>query len=119
MNKRTIKELIHSKETFRIERTVSTTDRDKFCQAICAFSNDLPRSGKPGYLLIGVTDDGKINGLKATDELLKNFAGLRTDGNILPIPAMTVDHVSFEEGDVIPADEGDDLKPVLTHGRKE
>ena len=101
MNKRTIKELIHSKETFRIERTVSTTDRDKFCQAICAFSNDLPRSGKPGYLLIGVTDDGKINGLKATDELLKNFAGLRTDGNILPIPAMTVDHVSFEEGDVI------------------
>lgn len=101
MNKKTIRGLIHSKETFRIERTTSTTDQDKFCRAICAFSNDLPRSGKPGYLLIGVTDDGKLSGLRVTDALLKYFAGLRTDGNILPIPAMTVDHVSFEDGDVI------------------
>ena len=97
----TVRELIRSKETFRIERTTSTTDQDKFCRAICAFSNDLPRSGKPGYLLIGVSDDGSLSGLRVTDELLKFFAGLRTDGNILPIPAMTVDHVSFEEGDVI------------------
>lgn len=55
MNKKTVRELIHSKETFRIERTESTTDQEKFCRAICAFSNDLPRSGKPGYLLIGVS----------------------------------------------------------------
>ena len=101
MNKKTVRELILSKETFRIERTESTTDQEKFCRAICAFSNDLPRSGKPGYLLIGVSDDGTLSGLRVTDELLKYFAGLRTDGNILPIPAMTVDHVSFEEGDVI------------------
>lgn len=101
MNKKEVRELIHSKETFRIERTVSTTDQDKFCRAICAFSNDLPRSGKPGYLLIGVEDDGALSGLRVTDELLKYFAGLRTDGNILPIPAMTVDHVSFKSGDVI------------------
>lgn len=101
MNKKTVRELINSKETFRVERTTSTTDQDKFCRAICAFSNDLPRSGKPGYLLIGVSDDGNLSGLQMTDELLKYFAGLRTDGNILPIPAMTVDHVSFEKGDVI------------------
>ena len=101
MDKKTVRTLINSKETFRIERTSSTTDQDKFCRAICAFSNDLPRSGKPGYLLIGVSDDGELSGLRVTDELLKYFAGLRTDGNILPIPAMTVDHVSFEEGDVI------------------
>lgn len=118
MNKKTVRDLIRSTETFRIERTVSTTDSDKFCQAICAFSNDLPRSGKPGYLLVGVTNDGELCGLKATDELLKFFAGLRTDGNILPIPAMTVDHVSFEDGDVIvvkvlPAEE----PPVRYRGR--
>ena len=101
MNKKTVRELINSKETFRVERTTSTTDQDKFCRAICAFSNDLPRSGKPGYLLIGVSDDGNLSGLQVTDQLLKYFAGLRTDGNILPIPAMTVDHVSFEKGDVI------------------
>ena len=101
MKKKTVRALINSKETFRVERTTSTTDQDKFCRAICAFSNDLPRSGKPGYLLIGVSDDGNLSGLQVTDELLKYFAGLRTDGNILPIPAMTVDHVSFENGDVI------------------
>lgn len=101
MNKKTVRDLIRCKETFRIERTVSTTDSEKFCQAICAFSNDLPRSGKPGYLLVGVKDDGRLSGLKVTDELLTYFAGLRTDGCILPIPAMTVDHVSFDDGDVI------------------
>lgn len=101
MNKKFVKELIRSKETYRIERTISTKNRDKFCEAICAFSNDLPRSGKLGYLLVGVEDDGSLSGLKVTDELLTFFAGLRTDGNILPIPIMTVDHVSFEEGDVI------------------
>lgn len=101
MNKKTIRELIRSKETFRIEKTSSTSDTDKFCRAICAFSNDLPKSGKPGFLLIGVNDDGTLNGLKVSDQLLKYFAGLRTDGNILPIPTMTVDYVSFKEGDVI------------------
>ncbi len=101
MNKKTVEALMGSTETFRIEKTRSTTDTDKFCQAICAFSNDLPKSGKPGFLLIGVNDDGSLSGLKVTDALLKFFAGLRTDGNILPIPALTVDHVSFDDGDVI------------------
>ena len=101
MNKKSVRDLIRSKETYRIEKTKSTTDSEKFCQAICAFSNDLPKSGKPGYLLIGVNDDGSLNGLRVTDDLLKFFAGLRTDGNILPIPTMTVDHVSFDDGDVI------------------
>ncbi len=101
MNKKTVRDLIRSKETFRIEKTISTKDTDKFCQAICAFSNDLPNSGKPGYLLIGVNDDGSLSGLKVNDDLLKYFAGLRTDGNILPIPILTVDHVSFDNGDVI------------------
>lgn len=118
MNKKTVLDLIRSKESFRIERTVSISDTDKFCQAICAFSNDLPNSGKPGYLLIGVKDDGSLSGMKASDELLKFLAGLRTDGNILPIPTMSVDFVSFEKGDVIvlkvlPAEE----PPVRYRGR--
>lgn len=101
MKKETVRDLIRNLESFHIERTSSTTNSDKFCQAICAFSNDLPNSGKPGYLLIGVDDDGSLSGLRVTDKLLQYFAGLRTDGNILPIPVMTVDHVSFDEGDVI------------------
>lgn len=101
MNKKTVRDLIRSTESYRIEKTISTTNKDKFCEAICAFANDLPGSGKPGYLLIGVNDDGSLNGMRATDELLTFFAGLRTDGHILPIPTMSVESVSFEDGDVI------------------
>ena len=37
-----IQELLHSTETYRVERTTSTGDMDKFQEAICAFANDLP-----------------------------------------------------------------------------
>lgn len=44
-----IQELLHSTETYRVERTVSTGDMDKFQEAICAFANDMPNSRKNGY----------------------------------------------------------------------
>lgn len=33
--------LLKSTESYRVERTVSTGNMDKFCEAICAFANDL------------------------------------------------------------------------------
>ena len=93
--------LMKELESSRIERTVSTTNKEKFCQAICAFANDMQDSRMPGYLLIGVNDDGSLCGLCANDKILTDLASIRSDGTILPIPSMTVDHVSFEEGDVI------------------
>ena len=36
-----IQELLHSTETYRVERTVSTGDMDKFQEAICAFAKDI------------------------------------------------------------------------------
>lgn len=47
----------------RVERTVSTSNTDKFAQAVCAFANDLPHHGQPGYLIIGVDDAGVPSGL--------------------------------------------------------
>ena len=44
-------ELIESDESYRIERTVSTGNMDKFQEAICAFANDLSGSRKKGFLL--------------------------------------------------------------------
>ena len=70
--------LISSVETFRIEKTVSTTNMDKFCEAICAFANDMPNSKKNGYLLIGVNDNGSRCGLKATDELLLKLSAIKS-----------------------------------------
>lgn len=70
-----IQELLHSTETYRVERTTSTGDMDKFQEAICAFANDLPNSKKKGYLIIGANDDGSLSGLNVTDDLLKMIAG--------------------------------------------
>ena len=67
-----IQELLHSTETYRVERTTSTGGMDKFQEAICAFANDLPNSRKNGYLILGANDDGTMSGLKVTDDLLKN-----------------------------------------------
>ena len=106
-----IQELLHSTETYRVERTTSTDarsksrgqarldyalqggrrrepagDMDKFQEAICAFANDLPNSRKNGYLILGAFDNGELSGLKVTDDLLKKIAAIRSNGNILPIP---------------------------------
>ena len=35
--KEEVRELLQSTETYRIERTISTGDMDKFQEAICAF----------------------------------------------------------------------------------
>jgi hypothetical protein len=118
ITKQELTELLSSTETYRIERTISTTDKDKFGEAVCAFANDMPDSGKPGYLLIGVYNDGRLSGLKATDELLQKFAAIRSDGNILPIPAMAVEAFSFPEGDVIAVEvQPSDQPPVRYRGR--
>lgn len=93
-----ILDLLKSTESFRVERTVSTGNMDKFCEAICAFANDMPGSRKNGYLIIGANDDGGIAGIKVDDALLKKIAGIRSDGNILPLPTMSVERFSFPEG---------------------
>ena len=57
-----IQELLHSTETYRVERTTSTGDMDKFQEAICAFANDLSGSRKKGYLILRAYDNGGKNG---------------------------------------------------------
>ena len=105
-------------ENDRIERTISTTNTDKFGQAICAFANDIPNHKEPGYLFLGVLDDGTIQGLNVTDELLKNIAAIRTDGNIQPQPSMVVEKVSMPEGDIVMVEvQPHILPPVRYKGR--
>ena len=91
-----IRAMLVDVENDRVERTISTTNTDKFGQAICAFANDLPDHNLPGYLFLGVTEDGAVSGINVTDELLKNIAAIRTDGNIQPQPSMVVQKVQRE-----------------------
>ena len=68
-----IQELLHSTETYRVERTTSTGDMDKFQEAICALANDLPGSRKKGYLILGAYDNGTLSGLKENDNQPAEF----------------------------------------------
>jgi ATP-dependent DNA helicase RecG len=91
--------LLADMESFRVERTISTTDTSKFSEAICAFSNDMPGSKLPGFLLIGADDKtGEPCHLTVTDKLLQTLAGLGADGNILPAPALTAYKITLSSG---------------------
>ena len=118
LTKNELIELIRDVESSRAERTVSVNDTDKFCEAVCAFANDMPDSKQNGYLLVGVHDDGRLSGLKATDSLLKNLAAIRSDGNVLPIPVMNVETFHLPEGDVVVVEVAPAvLPPVRYRGR--
>ncbi len=75
-------EMLADLESAGIERTTAINDTDKFSQAVCAFSNDMIDSRQPGYLLIGVKNDGTLSGLSVTGQLLQNLGALRSGRNI-------------------------------------
>ncbi|MCC5847046.1 MAG: putative DNA binding domain-containing protein [Verrucomicrobia bacterium] len=115
-----LKQLLSHPEADRVECTRSTTDKDKFREAICSFSNDMAGHGLPGYLLVGVDEKDPLFRLQATDDLLKQFVGYRSDGAILPLPVMTVYTLPHPDGggDVIVVEvTPHDLPPVRYKGR--
>lgn len=113
-----IQTLLHDLESDRIERTIATTKTDKFAEAICAFANDYPNHRQPGYLIVGANDDGSLAGMSVTDELLRNLAAIRSDGNVLPAPAMSVDKMVLPEGEVAVVEvQPSTVPPVRYRGR--
>ena len=110
-----LQDLLQTTETYRVERTTSTNDMDKFQEAICAFANDLPNSRKKGYLILGAYDNGTLSGLKVDDALLKKIAAIRSDGNILPLPVMSVERFEFPEGDLLVAEVSPSLLPPVRY----
>lgn len=111
-------QILGNPESYNIEITSSTTNMDKFCQAICAFSNDLPGDDKSGYLIIGAEDNGKLSGLRVDDGLLLKMTNIRTDGNILPQPVMTVERFVLEGGDLLVVEvKPSEFPPVRYRGR--
>ncbi|HVB74816.1 MAG TPA: ATP-binding protein [Ktedonobacteraceae bacterium] len=85
-----LERLLYDLESDRVERKASNSDRDKICQAICAFANDLPNNRQPGVLFVGVNDDSSCANLPITDRLLTTLSDWRSNGNILPFPSMIV-----------------------------
>ncbi len=113
-----LEKLLRDVESDRTERTISLDKIDKFCEAICAFSNDLPQNRLPGYLFIGAKPDGTASGAKISDQILQNLASIRSAGNIQPLPVMTVQKWTLGGGEMAVIEvQPSDLPPVRYKGQ--
>ena len=94
-------QLLLDMESDLIERTISIRE-NKLGPAVCALSNDFPNHKKPGYILLGVKDDGKLAGMKWSDEELQAIGNVKTNGNVLPQPSMVVSQIfKYQDGEVV------------------
>lgn len=107
-------------ETDRAERKESlkgnspTTVRE----AITAFANDLPDHRRPGVVFIGARDDGSPASLSVSDELLRQLADMKGDGNIVPPPTLSIARRRLLGADMaIVVVEPSDSPPVRFKGR--
>lgn len=110
--------LLNDLESDRVERKASISDHDKICEAICAFANDLPAHNCPGVLFIGVNDNGTCAHLPINDRLLLALSEYRSNGNLLPFPAITVQKRTINGCDIaVVIVEPSDAPPVRFRGR--
>ena len=112
--------LLGQTESDRVEfkEVLSRSTSDDIREAICAFANDLPDHRQPGVAFVGLRDDGSVAGLTVTDELLLQLADMKTDGNVVPLPSMTVEKRTLPEGDVaVVIVQPSDSPPVRCRGR--
>ena len=86
-------EIIAGGESDRVEFKSSLQGEapKRIRQAICAFANDLPNHEQPGMVFVGVGDGGTILGESVTDDMLLQLADMKTDGNIVPPPTLSVE----------------------------
>ena len=112
--------LLNEGESDRVEfkESLSREAATKIQEAICAFANDLPGHRKPGVVFVGVRDDGTVSDLPVTDEQLRQLAGMKTDGNIVPPPPTVVERRSLCGKNVaVVTVQPSDSPPVRCRGR--
>ena len=85
-----LQRLLSDIESGRVERKESASDGTAIREAVCSFANDLPNHRSPGVVFVGVRDDGSGAGLHISDQLLLTLSDIKTDGNIVPLPSLTV-----------------------------
>ena len=113
-----LENILKAGESDRVEFTESTNDLDKIRQTICAFANDLPVHGEPGFIFVGIKDDMSCAGLTISDELLQKFGVLRNDGKLLPFPVIEVGKQTLNGCEVAVIQvEPSDNPPVKVDGR--
>jgi len=104
--------LISQGESETVEFKKSTSLIKEIIETLCAFANT-----QGGYIIIGISDNGKIIGQQVTDDTLKNIANevkLNTDPKIYP----NLQKIEIEEKPLILLYiEESPLKPHLAYGK--
>ena len=115
-----LEDLLDDTESDRVERkrSLGGDTPKKARQAVCAFANDFPNHNQSGILFVGAEDDGSPSGETISDELLRNLADIKTDGNTLPLPVLSVEKRILKGAEmavvtVVPSD----MPPVKYKGR--
>ena len=113
-------QLMRAGESDRVEfkESLRGDAPNRIREAICAFANDLPDHREPGVVFVGVRDDGTPIGLPVTDELLRQLADMKTDGQTVPPPSLAVEKHSLLGKDVaVVTVQPSDSPPVRYRGR--
>ena len=104
-------------DTVEFKESLSGGAPERIREAICAFANDLPDHRKSGLVLVGVKDNTTIGTVAITDGLLRRLADMKTDGNIVPPPSLTVEKRVLQGKEVaVVKVEPSDSPPVRCRG---
>ena len=113
-----LEHLMADVESDFVEPKESAADGRRIRRNICAFANDLPGNGRPGVVLVGVRDDGSCASVPIDDDLLVRLSNIHGEGDILPLPSMTVQKRRLNGCDVaVVAVEPSADPPVRYRGR--
>ncbi|MCY3959313.1 MAG: putative DNA binding domain-containing protein [Chloroflexi bacterium] len=98
----TLEEILREGESYRVEfkETLAGGVSDAISESICAFANDLPASGKPGIVFVGVRDNREPVGINVTDRMLQQLTSIKTNGHIIPPPSLFVEKRTVANSDV-------------------
>ncbi len=94
LNDQELGKFLEEGENYRVEFKESLSGQQtpqRIREAVCAFANDLAGTGQPGILFVGVDDRRQPAGLRITDEILRQLADVKSDGQIVPPPVMLVE----------------------------
>ncbi|HKV08059.1 MAG TPA: RNA-binding domain-containing protein [Thermoanaerobaculia bacterium] len=85
-------------ESERVEWKQSASDPSDIFHAACALANDLGDSRRPGYLVIGVANNGSVVGLQENpDQAQQKLANRLSSTRLLPTPSYNIEPVKKDE----------------------
>src|SRR3954452_19272610 len=79
-------------ESERVEWKQSQADVGDILHAVCALANDLGDSRRPGYLVLGIANDGRAVGLMGDlDQEQQKLANRLSSTRLLPTPTYSME----------------------------